>query len=164
MVAPACNVNFQKILENVLQWDEEALDGFKSLLKTAGEKSTSNILETYADNPQLLNQGFAILNKTPFKKWSGETAERMFDFMNKNSPEYMETFLARVSSNIDTAHFDTQIYRMLGRLDKEELLKQMLAPDTSDDIAKGVVQLLRKAEHPKTWISGRYACNVERAK
>lgn len=162
-----CSINFQKILENVVNLDEAGLDGLKRLATNGvGDAILANIMSTYANNPQLLNQGFGVLNRTQFDRWSGQTVERMFDFMNKSNSQYVETFLNRVSTNIDKANFDKQIYNMLGRLDQDTILKQMLDPTTSDEVADGVARLLRKAEHPNTWPSGRYGNNfqIERAK
>ncbi len=168
-----CSIHFQRILENIVNLDEVALDGFKKLGDANVDlDALANLLETYADNPELLNAGFGIFARIDFVgKWrpSDDSLTTMFSFINRDGKDqieywtaYNEALLNRVfDTGIDDL-FDQQFKSMVTRLDGDFWLRKMVAHDLSpDEVRNGVIQTLRNAEHPNTPWPSKHGYNFQ---
>lgn len=130
--------------------DDVAKDGFRKVAGNLDPREIGRLFVKYGDSPEILNRTLAALTDFPFAKWSSNTLDDMMAFVGKHGGDFdFERFLGKASSSIDETIFDKQMQNMLKRLDGEDAIRALVS--AKDDIADGVVQLLRKSESPTQW-------------
>jgi hypothetical protein len=162
----------EQILTNVTNWDDAAATGFQRLVQGNGvAQEWVPLLQTYAGNPVALQNSLRLISRTEyFTEWSPQTIETLVDFVRAHGDDFTDSFMQRVSTNIDLKIYDEQFRKMLSRINQDPVIKDMLDvaqnPRTSDEIADGVAKLLRYAEHPKTRFFAKpgYNYQLDRAK
>jgi hypothetical protein len=120
-----CSINFQKILENVIQWDEVALDGFKKLGGTVDEATLTNFLTKYANDAVTSNRILTIVGNST-GSWNKIAFDGLDNVVSKANIQIAER-LAQNYPNVAEKAF--------------QVLSKM-STNWSDDAVEGVARLV----------------------
>jgi len=158
--------DIEGVLSFIRTLDTSAEAGFSRLARNVDAGELGVLLAKHKGAPQALQQVLGIASRAEFEKWAPGTLDTLIDFTGKHAGDFnVETFLTRVSTNINELNFNKQFSNMLVRLDGDDALRR-LVNSSNDDIGNGVARLLRKAESPSTFPSSKYGYDfqLERAK
>jgi hypothetical protein len=149
--------NIASLLQQIYNWDEAAADGWLKLTnQVADEENLGRLLARYDANPATLERGLHVLNQVDIVEWqnaSEATIGTMCDFIVTHSADdYTRALLERMTTTRTGIgpEFDIQFRGMLGRLDTRPELRAMIDPSVPDEIRNGMIEMLRRADHPDT--------------
>ncbi len=119
LVAPACNVNFQKILENIGDWDETVLTGYKKLGDAGIDSDTlATFLVKYADEPVTSKKLLGIIGESS-ATWTWKSFNGLVKVTDEFGAEAIEHIAKKYAD--DVVEKTSEIYwRALTKLENSK--------------------------------------------